>query len=454
MVEMIIGSIGGNNMRKSLLLIALPALLALSSCNAIKGNAKQNNFDYFKEDTLAHEEFFGGSELAPRKLGNPEEDPTSEPGQFTLTPKIGVQFQNYTKDVDPDPENVVLETFYVVRYVAAVSLTSLDGVTAEWKRAVSDKAGDEIKTWNGGQFSTELYPTLNSGSTPVNATSESGGEYKNYLVYSMYGIPASHLTSYIAAYLTLSKAGQTDVKSKVVATQFSGNHYFSFADNKEAGYFIQGRINGTNQIKDLDDDPTEATDHAEKRSVGLKENDEFGCFYYDPGTSFKFFGYDNNVGDSVFDYYLEQSGSTQYFKLRANGTYDLFMSDADSFSVSDPVNPTVTLYFHPGTNWRDGSPKYAVWYNSTWHKFVESATAGSGYYELEGYDFINYDKKIVFARYNPADENPSWGPDPAKNVWDQSSDQDYPKSGFPNRRVANIYDDDWNNARVSWTVLS
>ena len=428
-------------MNKKLLLIAIPALMVMSSCTYMQSATK---VELFKEDTVAHEEVFGT--LQPRLLGDPNEDPASGP-------KVGVQFKKYEKVADSG------EWFYAVRYVAAVSYTSLDGVTAQWNRAVSRKDGVQINAWAGGEGrqSKVLYPSLNNGEGAVNATDETGGSFNNYLVYSLYDIPENHVSSFIAAYLTISEAGQPEVTTKVIAARAGGERCFSFEQNKAAGYFIQGKINGVaNTILDLNDEPTEATDHAEERSVSLKEDDDFGCFYYNPGTSFRFFGYDMNIGDSVCDYYLEQSGSTQYMKLRANATYNLYMSDTDLFSVSDPENPTVTLYFHPGANWRSSTQKFAIWYDSAFHPFAVH-DAENNMYKLENFPFTQFYSNLVFTRHDASIDGYAWDWD--NNLWGKTADQTYPRDGRPNKRVANVYDEDWGGktndpARVSWTVLS
>ena len=159
---------------------------------------------------------------------------------------------------------------------------------------------------------------------------------------------------------------------------------------------------------------------------------------------------------NISDYYLEQSGSTKYFKLRASATYTLTMTDADSLAISDPAHPTVTLYFHPGSNWRASTPKFALWYNSAFHPFVIH-DAGSNMYKLEDFPFNDFYSNLVFTRHNAGIDGHSWDWD--NNLWGKTEDQTYPRDDRPNKRVANVYDEDWGGkdnspARVSWTVLS
>lgn len=447
-------------MKKKLLLIALPAFMVLAGCSnhPIKPVAEKEDLSgMMREDTVAHEDIFGSVDLNVKRLGEPEETPAAGSG-FVNVPKIGVQFSGvYDGDLRNGSGEIIGQgDCYAVRFVAAanVNQTALDNesITAVWTRGVSTNEGDAVKPLATGDSyrSTVAYESLKNGETLTNASSE-GNDYTHYLVYTMYDIPVANADCYIAAYLTLSDGAHT-VKSKAVAARVGGNNAFSFAADKAAGYFIQGKINGVpNQMLNLDDDLTDLEDHAEKRDVALQEDDEFGCFYYNPGVSFKFFGYEMNIEDTTCDYYLEKDSSNDYMKLRANCTYTLTMSSSDRFAISDPVNPTVTLYFHPGTNWRNGSPKYSIWYNSSWHNFTSASDVGTDMYKLENYPFKTYYSELVFVRFNPSDANPKWNPD--GNVWDQSGDQTYPDVDRPNKKVANIYDEDYANARVSWTVL-
>lgn len=326
-------------MKKSLLLIALPALLALSSCGNVAGKANKDNYNYFKEDTVAHEEFFGGSELAPKRLGEPGDNPVQPGGQFTLTPKVGVQFASYVESA---------QTLYAIRYVAATSLTSLTGVTASWTRGVSEKDGNQIKSLTGGHNSATLYESLNSNGSSVYATSESEGEFNNYLVYTMYGIPASQVDSYIVAYLTLSKAGQADVVSKAVAAKIDGTNCFSFASNTD-GYFLQGTIGGTPRSVVLASDSDITFVDAVYNDVAFESSDSFGSFYFD-SSNFKFFGY-NTFFDGASDYFDEAS-LAEYSSPIAAGTHTLYVYGAPVAEANHiHVKNEVTLYLTKNWEW-------------------------------------------------------------------------------------------------------
>ena len=99
-------------MKKKLLLTFLPAVLVLSACGgrALQNNPNNNNGaieaeDIFEEDTLAHEEIFGG-EAVSYKLGQPEGlqprrgflDRNLDAVDPMETPSIGVQYLQYHDD--------------------------------------------------------------------------------------------------------------------------------------------------------------------------------------------------------------------------------------------------------------------------------------------------------------------------------------------------------------------
>ena len=89
------------NMKKKLLLIALPALMALAGCSNFQNKPVQKETElldnFMLEDTTAHEELFGAvdSNLNIKKIGVPDDDPGS-----TDIPRVGVQFSDsYKRDV-------------------------------------------------------------------------------------------------------------------------------------------------------------------------------------------------------------------------------------------------------------------------------------------------------------------------------------------------------------------
>ena len=253
-------------MKKKLLIAILPTFLLLTSF-AFYSNIK--SVDYIKEDTVAHEELFGG--LMPKKAND-----LTLNNDWTLSPKIGVQHATYVKNE---------ETYYAVRYVAAISGLE-EGMTASWTRAVSSKDSSIVKQQADGYLSTVEYDTLNNGSTLINATDEGEG-YTKYIVYTIYNIPENYKDSFMMAYLTLSKDEEEPVVSKAVATRLAGSYSFSF-DNTTRGYFLGGNIQGN----DIYAPNAEVDEHsyAVFENMKLSRDDYFGVFSY-TGTEFKYYGF-------------------------------------------------------------------------------------------------------------------------------------------------------------------
>ena len=116
-------------MNKKALLVVLPALLVLSACQ-IGPKSKDNNI--FLEDTLAHEELFGGVDFCGVNTNIRKVDPVEHPDN---DPTIGIQSQQ-------EEGNKVS-----FRFVAAVSIApeNLESTVANWTRTVSDKDGNVLE---------------------------------------------------------------------------------------------------------------------------------------------------------------------------------------------------------------------------------------------------------------------------------------------------------------------
>ena len=395
-------------MKKKLLLIALPALMVLSGCSnaLVEQPVKNNDANIMQEDNLAHEELFGGVQLAPKKLGVPDVDPGSDPS-WTKAPKIGVQFKSYQK-AETD--------YYAVRYVAAIADT--DGMTATWSRGVSEKDSNQIKAMSSDHVSSAKYDQLNNGSTPVDATSEGTG-YQKYIVYTMYDIPASQDESYIAAYLTLSKDGEEDVVSKVVAAQLDGSHYFSFNQSAllKHGYFLQSSTAGIiTQKAEADTDPNNnEIDNALFENVTFAGAEEYGLFRFTPAR-FQFFGYSTFMSGTSASF-IQAGDSDQYCKMRIAGQYSLFVNK-DNLVYTQPKDVDVTFNFTPSENWKQaGAVFYLYGFNDSgdpgWYKFSETGEAGVYSVRVEHWSFT----KLIYVRKNPENDDGSW-----TGKWNQSSD--------------------------------
>lgn len=424
-------------MKKKLLFIALPALMVLSGCSGVSFKQEAN---VMLEDTLAHEEIFGEAEEAVQtKIMNPR-----RALEDLEKPHIGFQFMPYHDDE-------ANEDFYAVRFVAAVASNS---VTATWTRGFSKANSDQTKhpLSAAGIVATKSYTSLNNNGEPASVPEDFGAKYNYLLVYSMYKIPTDLANGYIAAYLTLDDGVNTPVKSDVVAARVAGGNAFSFSATKSAGYFMQGRINGETQIVDMDESPS-GTDVA-KKTQAFKANDEFGYFYYNPGTTFQYFGYDTFNRET---YYFEQSASSDYFKVRVNSTI-ILSPNVDKLLYATCTAASVTLYLKPNSNWL-ATTKFAVWYtdNSTWATgdgFMTEVDAVNHIYKLDNYNFIAH-PTIIFTRHNTTAGSPSWADG---NKWDQTNDLTY--VGGPNgnsnpaESLYTIADGAWSYGAGSWSIRS
>lgn len=224
-------------MNKKVLLIALPALMALSSCASFQRAPMQKDANFFKEDALAHEElfddkneFFEIKTMAPRKRS----------GADFAEPIIGVQYRaKYQNDADPN-------WYIAVRFVAAVKSTD---VNATWTRAVYDAAGDIYGTV-GTKVTTQAYTSLNSNGDPITPASFGTG-YEYFVAYTLYDIPFNEKDDYfVVASVTLSDPDEVidSVDSLAMAARIGGNVTAKFPKNTN-GYFLAGRIGGLdNQV--------------------------------------------------------------------------------------------------------------------------------------------------------------------------------------------------------------
>ena len=221
-------------MKKSLILLALPLLLSLG----ISGS-KVESKTAFQEDTLAHDELFVNAQrvnkAAPVKKGVAPEVGT-----------IGVQYAFDDKG-DSDASNDV----YHVRYVAP--LTDLD-VTVAWTRNIYK--ADGTKEFGEKIVRPDVFFTsVNNGGDVMTAT----GSVLGFTVYTLYGIPATHATDYLTAYLTVTKNEESTV-TKTLATTIDQSTQFAF-ETTSNNFFLTGTIGGTK--KDVSaENPTDGNNAA------------------------------------------------------------------------------------------------------------------------------------------------------------------------------------------------
>lgn len=407
-------------MKRNSLLVLLPALLVLSSCQAAP---KVNNLkeETFIEDTLAHDEIFGqGGEF--KKL-TPYKDPIVPSDPSLKKPVVGVQYKD-------DGEGK-----FAIRYVAAIA--DLD-VEASWTRGICDK--------NGGQQQTPdnkfVVKEVTTAYTAVSADSDSGdpistpasvGEGFNYfVVYTLRGVPANQVDSYLFAYLTLEKGGDSVTSDALIARIGGGNAFsYDIADN---GYFIQGTVNGTaNAIVPIDDD-ADVANYAQEEGLTLAANDSFGLFKV-AADHFQCFGYDSLRRGAPF---LPHVASNNYLKVNVAGDYNLYLTKSNQIHIVVPeaAKAIATYYLKPNANWASAGARFAAYFfnnetsESEWADMID---AGDGFYSVNKPNG-NY-PNVIFCRMNGAVADNIWG-----NKWNQTDDLSLDDIG----NTYFINDESWN----------
>ena len=433
-------------MNKKLLLLALPALMVVSSCTYMEHATK---VDLFKEDTVANEQLFG--ELLPNRLGVPDVDPGDDP-TWTKAPKVGVQFKSYT-------ESEV--NYLAVRFVAAIQDT--EGMTATWSRAVSEKDSNQIKPMAHDKVSSVKYDVLINGGSPKEATTEGTG-YDKYVVYSIYNIPVAQDESYVAAYLTLSKDGEEDVVSKVVVSQLDGSNYFAFGMDQLAkdGYFIyNSRFGVVEQDTDADTDPEDAgKDNARFADLVFNVGDKFGFFRFTTSV-FQFYGRQTFI-DSTAAEFAKSTTIDQFAQLYYGGRYTFYVNH-DNLVYITPLRVVPTLYFQPNANWKKDGARFAAYVfhkvgdaeatETEWISLTETSS-GSGVYS--GNIEVATHNYIIFCRMDGSKPANNWD-----NKWNQTGDLGMPVDdrwlSTHEKSVLNDSDPsdvDWNAYGGSWQSLS
>ena len=377
---------------KRLMLLALPILMVLSSCNNVSINNK--DIDFIKEDTSITNKIFGQVKES-YTLNNKAPKRAVED---LVEPMIGVQFKSYTEGGN---------NYYAVRYVAAIK--SLD-VTATWTRAVSSNTGSELKGLESGISATKAYKTLNNGGVISTCSVEYPG-YEYYLVYTMYDIPNSSINgnAYMMAYLTLSYGEASPVKSKAVVTQIKGTgHTFSFdIDSVTNDYFIDVHHTEGEDTIYYGEEGEEKLNPAENdRSIftnkAFVSGDTFGLFKY-TGSAFTFCDNPTYLGSTASRFAKTPSNRDNYGQLYLPGSYSLFVNHEDRVYM-EATDVLMTITFAPNTDWLsdyyDETPRFALYAfggtaGTEW--FSLSKVGATSTYRIENFN-IGTHTTIIFCR--------------------------------------------------------
>ena len=236
-------------MKKKLLLIALPALMALSGCANIQKEqpkVEEQPAIEFEEDTVAHEEIFGeaveAKQPAIRKM-----DVVDTETDY----KIGYQihYDGGTGKIS-------------IRFIAAINDSYTNMV---WKRAFTQVDGTQKLTYSENSSdavhdypllkSTVVYTSLSNGdSDPMVANSGLYSGYTGFIVYSLRNIQyETYKDSYFGVSLRLDDV-QTDfyavkVEKDVSGTASKNTIVLPYDKN---GYYLYGTFNGEEGFVDAD----------------------------------------------------------------------------------------------------------------------------------------------------------------------------------------------------------
>ena len=359
-------------MKKKFLLTIIPALMVLSACagTAPKQEAIPQEPE-FVEDTLAHEEVFGGN-AQPIKLTS-YRSPTVSEDPSLKNPVVGVQYKD-----DGDGK-------FAIRYVAAIA--ALD-VEATWVRSICDKYGNQQKT-DDQKFVrkpvTYAYKAISadSGSGDAYTTPESvNSDFHYFVVYTLRNVPAAQVNSYLFAYLELTKGVET-VRSLARISQISGGNTFTYdTESATHEFFAQGRINGTNGVVLPLDDALTDSNLGQKSGITFAADDNFGIFKI-ASDHFQCFGFDRFRQCIP---YTRRVAENNYCKVVTAGSYSIFVNGSNEvhFVCPTTAKASTKLYLKPNSDWKSSNARFAVslWKDGGSSTWMNLTNEGDGYYSV------------------------------------------------------------------------
>ena len=342
-------------MSKKILLVVLPALMALAGCGA-RPAARKGMY----EDTLAHDEIFGS--LASAATVQRRLEPKRAYGDGVdkpYSPILG--FQRKTNG----------DGTYSVRFFATVE--SLD-VEAYWTRSVHNLSGStENGKSRGEKQVNSVYQALNSDTGAVSAADigekDTGADAKpfNYFaVYCLLNIPSNLNDHYVSAFLTVSYGSEetknySDVGVLNVADS-SKRYTYSLSGDRDA-IFVNGteyRDNGSgNKIDVLD--------------ATLTAGHKIEVFWVDETGLTLNKNSSVNLGKAFHDF--EVDTDTDVVTVKYSGKYNIFFTYGNEFYF------TKKIYFNGSTNWNEWGGSYHDTYMQM--QYVGSTTGSSTEYKME-----------------------------------------------------------------------
>ena len=442
-------------MNKKLFLIALPAMLVLSSCNGLSNQPAQKDVELFKESTV-NEEIFGAAEEAG-DLGLKKFSPLKLSPLTSDFVKIGYQMKfDEGNDVQDGADS---DDKVSIRFVAAIKDAN---VTAFWKRGLAQSNGYvgaspdgehwKFKFEEAAKESTKIYTSLNNGGDVLTA-GEGGTEgytqFAGFVIYTLTNIPyLEYLNSYLAAYVVLTDASDAEnhigsqglaVKVEMDGNVSSNKFYF---DPSATGHFLAGTINGV--VRDGSDDSTHKLLREDETTVDSEDNyasysnidligtDMFESFYYSP-TVFQYFGFDSFARKSRG--FLQgvtgpEAVGMPYARPHTAGNYNFYLKNKKnpseenymySYANSYVTNPE-NLIFYPGPWDVDGAVFRLYCFNATENTWVspsDSATIKGKKVFVFTFDSSTY-TGFIFVRKSSSGAENSWD-----GKWNQTDDLSY-----------------------------
>ena len=291
--------------------------MVLSACGGT--TPKENGFELFQEDTLAHEELFGSLEdpTSPIKaIHNLEPVPTGEP-------YIGVQSKEYTIETN---------NYVALRFVAALNVSLSTNV--KWARAIYTDEGDAYKAEEFIPCTKAYTDIYDGGSSFLNIKSVSAS-YTYFVMYTIKNIPATGFENYFVN-LSLSISGADPVKT--VSTTVDQTKQISFAYDCH-DYFIRGTYHGIENITNSEDDDYASNPLPDGKvarfTQDLYEDDDFYIIRNyvdaDPEES-KFRIYDSScIRENP--YFEDDTTSADKVVVNETRSYVFYLNDVDEIDV-------------------------------------------------------------------------------------------------------------------------
>ena len=454
-------------MKKKLLLIALPALMALSGCANIAVQPVEQNepqLGEMFEDTTAHEEIFGEAV----ELNGPSVKMMGD--LDTKVPyKVGYQIHFDDKGTTSGDGYEDDDTISI-RFVAAITGDENTYETMTWHRGLARGDGEQTLSFSDHAYnintsttgdpltSSVIYHSVSNGDLETFTAGESPfEEYTGFIVYCLNGIPYKyHKDSFLAVKLTLHPSVGDDVVTSVYAVKVEKNasdetlsaYSFSFPNDTNS-YFLHGFINSNNNSKpdmllpDANPNPNPGDNNkARYPNVVFASSDYFGSFYFNGSDTFKYFSYSSQVEDdwSHFDEsyncFKSYASNHGFATPVIGGTYSLYVSNDGShyhhiYTSIHSFSEALPMYLNLN-NWDYSSAKLAIYkFNNSTHtqswEFLSTSTIEGGIkyytYSYSTADQAAYPNFIILRLSSSTPDNldkANWPGD--GNVWNKTHD--------------------------------